>query len=199
VALKIEYASIATMSFFLVQAPVTFCYYQLMKRITIVGSPGAGKSTFAKALAKKTHIPLHHLDFYYHQKKFDYENDKQAWLRKLHELTSGDTWIIEGNYGSSYGQRIPKSDTLIFMDMPASLSIWSVLKRRVQYRKRRRSEMPAEWKEKIDPIFFKYVLLFRVKSRKDVVDGIEKYKHNNLEIVHFKSRKAAYEWLKKLD
>jgi len=59
--------------------------------------------------------------------------------------------------------------------------------------------MPAEWKEKIDPIFFKYVLLFRVKSRKDVVDGIEKYKHNNLEIVHFKSRKAAYEWLKKLD
>jgi adenylate kinase family enzyme len=166
-----------------------------MKRITIVGSPGAGKSTFAKALAKKTKIPLHHLDFYYHQKKFDYENDKQAWLRKLNELTSADTSIIEGNYGSSYEQRIPKSDTLIFMDMPAWLSTWSVLKRRVQYRKKRRDEMPAEWKEKIDPLFFKYVLLFRLKSRKDVVNGIEKYKHDGLEIIRFRTRRAAYRWL----
>jgi adenylate kinase family enzyme len=166
-----------------------------MKRVTIVGCPGAGKSTFARALAEKTNIPLLHLDYYFHQKDQDYENDKQAWLDKLKELTSGESWIIEGNYGSTYEQRIPKSDTLIFLDMPSLLSIWSVLKRRYQYRKRKRVEMPNDWTEKIDPVFFKFVVLFRVKSRKDVIKGIEKYKHDNLKILTFKTRKAAYRWL----
>lgn len=55
--------------------------------------------------------------------------------------------------------------------------------------------MPDDWKEKIDPLFLKYVFLFRIKSRKDVVNGIEKYKHKNLEILHFKTRRDAYRWL----
>ena len=169
-----------------------------MKRVTIVGCPGAGKSTFARELATKTNLPLHHLDFYYHQKDHDYENNKQAWLDKMAEITSNKSWIIEGNYGSSYGYRIPKSDTLIFMDIPSWLSTWSVIKRRVQYRNKKRNEMPDEWKEKIDPVFFKYVVLFRIKSRKDVIKGIEKYKHENLEVIQFKSRKAAYKWLESL-
>lgn len=166
-----------------------------MKRVSIVGSPGAGKSTFSRALSEKTNIPLIHLDFHYHQKEYDYENNNQAWLDKLAELTSGSSWIIEGNYGSSYEQRIPKTDTLIFMDVPAWLSIWSVLKRRFQYRNKKRVEMPDDWVEKIDPIFFKFVVLFRIRSRKDVLAGIEKYKHKDLEVITFKTRKAAYRWL----
>ncbi len=169
-----------------------------MKRISIVGCPGAGKSTFARALSAKTKIPLLYLDYYYHEKGKDYETNKQAWLDKIGELTSGNSWIIEGNYGSSYEQRIPKSDTLIFMDMPAWLSIWSVIRRRVQYHNKLRAEMPDDWVEKINPVFFKFVVMFRIKSRKDVLAGIEKYKHKDLEILTFKSRKAAYKWLDEL-
>lgn len=33
-----------------------------MKRILIIGNAGSGKTTFAKALAEKTHLPLIHLD-----------------------------------------------------------------------------------------------------------------------------------------
>jgi len=167
-----------------------------MKRVSIVGAPGAGKSTFARALAKKTKIPLIPLDFYFHQKEYDYENNTQAWLGKMAELAAGDSWIIEGNYGTSYEQRIPKSDTLIFLDVASWVSIWSIVKRRIQSRSKRRVEMPDDWVEKIDPVFFKFVVLFRIKSRKDVVAGIETYKHDNLEILTFKTRKAAYEWLK---
>lgn len=166
-----------------------------MKRVTIVGSPGAGKSTFARKLAQKTNTPLIHLDYHYHQKEFNYENNKQAWIDKLTDITSGDFWIIEGNYGSSYEQRIPKSDTLIFLDLPTWLSVWGVLKRRIQYRNKKRSEMPDDWVEKIDPVFLKFVIMFRIKSRKDVISGIKKYKHKNLEILTFKTRKSAYKWL----
>lgn len=167
-----------------------------MKRVSIVGCPGAGKSTFARALAKKTGLPLIPLDYHYHQKAYDYEHNKQAWLAKLDELTAGDSWIIEGNYGSTYEKRIPKSDTLIFMDMPSWLSVWSVLKRRYEFRNKKREEMPEDWTERIDPLFFKFVVLFRIKSRKDVLAGIEKHKHNKLDVLVFKRRNAAYRWLK---
>ncbi len=167
-----------------------------MKKISIIGSPGAGKTTFGRELSEKTSIPIHHLDYYFHQKKHDYQNNKQAWVDRVGQLTAGDSWIIEGNYGSTYEQRIPKSDTLIFIDVPTWLSVWSVLKRRVQYRNTKRHEMPDDWIEKIDPAFFKYVVLFRLKSRKDVTDGIKKYKHDDLNVLTFKTRKAAYQWLR---
>ena len=40
--------------------------------MTIIGSPGAGKTTFAKRLAKKTGLPLIHLDFYHHDTTKNY-------------------------------------------------------------------------------------------------------------------------------
>ncbi len=169
-----------------------------MQRISIVGCPGAGKTTFAKALAKKTSLPLHHLDYYYLQQDKDYEHNKQAWADVVKGLTVGKSWIIEGNYGSSYPYRIPKSDTVIFMDMPSLQSTWSVLKRRVQYRNKKRSEMPDDWTEKINMEFLKYVVLFRIKSRKDVVNGINTYRHKDLTVLQFTSRRAAYRWLAQL-
>ena len=36
-----------------------------MKKIIVIGCPGSGKSTFARALHDKTGIPLYHLDMMY--------------------------------------------------------------------------------------------------------------------------------------
>ena len=38
-----------------------------MQRVMIIGCPGAGKSTFARALAEKTGLPLIHLDLIWHK------------------------------------------------------------------------------------------------------------------------------------
>ena len=37
-----------------------------MKKVIIIGSPGSGKSTFAKKLRDITNLPLYHLDMLYH-------------------------------------------------------------------------------------------------------------------------------------
>ena len=37
-----------------------------MKRVIVIGSPGAGKSTFSRKLKNRTGIPLYHLDNIWH-------------------------------------------------------------------------------------------------------------------------------------
>ena len=39
-----------------------------MKKIIVIGSPGAGKSVFSQKLKKVTNLPLYHLDMLYHKK-----------------------------------------------------------------------------------------------------------------------------------
>ncbi len=38
-----------------------------MKRVIVIGSPGAGKSTFARKLKDKTGLPLYYLDRIFHK------------------------------------------------------------------------------------------------------------------------------------
>ena len=38
-----------------------------MKKVIVIGSPGAGKSTFARKLRDKTDLPLYYLDMLWHR------------------------------------------------------------------------------------------------------------------------------------
>lgn len=67
----------------------------------VIGSPGAGKTTFSKKLASKLGIALYHLDYFYHDSSFDYPKNKQAWREKVAQLTNQPQWIIDGNYKST--------------------------------------------------------------------------------------------------
>ncbi len=169
-----------------------------MKRVLITGTGGAGKSTLAKALSKKIDVPVIHLDYYFHQTDTDYVNNKDAWIKKVHSLLHQDTWIIEGNYSSTYEKRFALADTFIFLDITTAQALWSIVKRRYKYRKTKRPEMPEDWQDKLNWEFVRYVYRFKKDSRKKLVSEIEKYRHDDLDVQVFKTRKQAYKWLKSL-
>lgn len=170
-----------------------------MKRVLIIGSPGTGKTTFAKKLAKKTGLPLVHLDLYYHDSTKDYyqETNKQAWYVKVGELINKDKWIIDGNYNSTLENRIKRADTIIFFDFSTLKALKGILKRRIELHNKARDDMPSGWNEHIDWGFVHYVWRYNKIKRPKVVEVINSSQPKS--VVVFSSHLDTEEYLNNLD
>lgn len=97
-----------------------------MKRVLLVGSPGAGKSTLAKKLAAQTGLPLIHLDDLYWDTGW-VRVERELWLTRLAEALAGEQWIIDGNYNSTLVQRLTQADTVIILTPPRELCLARVI------------------------------------------------------------------------
>ena len=64
-----------------------------MKKVLILGCPGAGKSTFARKLRDKTGLPLYYLDMIWH-KPDRTTITKQEFDAKLSEIIKQEEWIM---------------------------------------------------------------------------------------------------------
>lgn len=164
-----------------------------MKRILIVGSGGAGKSTLAKRLGEQTKIPVVHLDFHHWHAGW-VEIPKDVWRKKVEELLQTDSWIMDGNYSGTLDIMLTACDTVIFLDLPRILCLWRVLKRLVKYRNKKRPDMADGCFERFDFEFIKFVWGYPQGSKKRVIEKIELYgKQKN--IIHLKSRKDVESFL----
>jgi adenylate kinase family enzyme len=88
-----------------------------MQRVMVIGSPGAGKSTLATELARRTGIPLFHLDQLAWLPGW-VESDKADFRTRVDWVLEQSRWIIDGNYGGSLSQRLARADTVIDLDLP---------------------------------------------------------------------------------
>ena len=91
-----------------------------MKRVLIIGSGGAGKSTLARQMGEISGLPVIHLDAE-HWRPGWIEPSKDEWAARVDELTRGESWIMDGNYGGTMSQRIAAADTILFLDLPSAL------------------------------------------------------------------------------
>lgn len=136
-----------------------------MKRIMVIGvSAGVGKSTFAKRLGELTKIEVHHLDTLYWKPGW-VEAPLEEFRAAQEEIIHNDKWIIEGNYSSTFDLRMNAADTIIYLELPLRVCLYRVIKRRIQYHGKTRSDMTSGCPEKLDWDFIKFILT-TYKSRK---------------------------------
>ncbi len=65
-----------------------------MLKVIVIGSPGAGKSTFSRKLRDITNLPLYYLDMLWH--KPDKTNiSREEFNTKLNEIIKKEQWIID--------------------------------------------------------------------------------------------------------
>ena len=162
------------------------------RRIMIIGSPGSGKSTFAKELSKITQLPLIHLDKEFWKDGW-IETPRQEWVEKQKQLILGDEWIIDGNYGGTMDIRLEKADTIICFKLSRRVCLLSYYKRVITNIGKVRSDMPEGCHEKFDFEFMKYIWNFPKASGKTNIDVLEKNKDK--QIIIFKSRKESQQFL----
>lgn len=103
-----------------------------MKKIAIFGKPANGKSTLSKKLASATGIQRYAVDSLLYEPSGE-EVDRKHYEQRHQQVISGEQWIVEGfgpmNSLNSFYQRLDAADTLIYIDLPYSVTYWLVTKR----------------------------------------------------------------------
>lgn len=128
-----------------------------MRRVLVIGPCGSGKSTLARELAPRLGLPLVHMDQLGWQAGW-VETDKTELIARVEAAAAQDTWLIEGNYGSTLAPRLERADTVLYLDFPIRLCLWRLIKRIATHRGRSRPDMPEGCPERFDIAFLVYVM-----------------------------------------
>jgi adenylate kinase family enzyme len=98
------------------------------QRVVIIGSSGAGKSTFARRLGAVTGLPVTHIDQLFWQPGW-VQTPKPLYLERLAAVVAQDRWIIEGVNTSTLDLRLPRTDLLVWLERSRFACLWRVARR----------------------------------------------------------------------
>ena len=140
-----------------------------MKRVMVIGCPGAGKSTFSRKLQEKTGLPLYYLVMFWHRP--DRTNvSREEFVERLGEITRRDQWILDGNYLRTMKVRLEASDTVFLLDYPLEVCLEGAVSRIGK----RREDLP--WVEtELDPEFRQWILDFQKDQMPEIRRLLEQY------------------------
>lgn len=164
-----------------------------MKRIMLIGSGGAGKSTLAKQLSEKLQINVIHLDTLLWKPNW-VGVSREEQIKIQEELVKEDEWIIDGNYGGTMDIRLDAADTILYLDIPRTTCVYRVFNRMIKYRNRSRPDMRKGCVERIDFQFLKWVWNYPKDKRPAILKKI-KALSNEKQVVILHSPKEVSEFL----
>jgi adenylate kinase family enzyme len=150
-----------------------------MEKIVIIGSPGAGKSTFAKKLGSILKIKVFHLDRIFWQSGWN-EIPRKTRIDILQRIVQKKRWIIEGTYLKSSEPRLDAADTIIFLDIPPLLCLQYIIKRHRKYHGRPRRDIPKGCTDKLDLRRILKVLAFPFRGRRILKEKLRNYKSKRI-------------------
>lgn len=139
-----------------------------MKRILVIGSGGAGKSTLARQLGGRLGLPVVHLDAL-HWKPGWIEPSKSDWAATVDMAVARDAWVMDGNFSGSLERRLAACDAVVFLDLPRTTCVWRAIKRVLRYRNETRPDMAPGCPERFDLKFLLWIWNYRTTSRPKVV------------------------------
>ncbi len=161
-----------------------------VKRISIIGGSGTGKTTLTNNLGNKLNLPIYHLDGCHHLENW-VVRDSEERDKMIINIMNKKKWIMDGTYTSTLEQRLKKSDLIIYLDYSSLAQLKGVLGRYIKDHGKEKSDIPG-CKEKFSPSFWIWVLKWRRKVRNNIIEELDKA--DSEKILTFNNRKQLNEW-----
>jgi adenylate kinase family enzyme len=165
------------------------------RRILIVGSGGAGKSTLSRQLGEQWDLPVVHLDVLFWQPGWN-PSPRPEFMEKVKLELEKPQWIIDGNFDSSIELRAQYADLIIFLDFSNVLCLFRACKRAWSYRGKTRPDMGEGCPEKIDWEFARWIWRYPKDARPDMLAALSKV---NADVITLKSTKEVNQWLQHIE
>lgn len=171
-----------------------------MRRISIIGTSCAGKSTFARQLAAAHAIPHVELDDIHWNPNW-IETPDDILRERVRAEIARDAWVIDGNYQQIRSELWARADTVIWLDY----SFFTVFSRALKRTFRRvffgepccngnRESLRGTFSR--DSILL-WVLQTYWKRRKDYPPMLEAFRAQGGQVIILRSPKEAREWLER--
>jgi adenylate kinase family enzyme len=170
-----------------------------MRRIVVIGTTGAGKSTLAASLAARLDLPQIELDALHWGPRWT-PVGRDTFRARVAAATAAERWVAAGNYGTVRDLLWPRADTIVWLDYPLVLSFWRLTRRSLR-RILTREELWAGNRETFRTQFLSrdslYVWAARshARHRREFAAHLADPAHTHLTTLRFASPRDTARWL----
>ena len=101
-----------------------------MRRVSVVGTTGSGKTTFARALGVIVDAPHVELDALFWEPRWKMA-DLEVFRRRVAAAIAADAWVVDGNYRAAGVLEMvwSRADTVVWLDYPLTITLARLFRR----------------------------------------------------------------------
>lgn len=172
-----------------------------LRRVSVVGTTGSGKTFFARSLANVLGCPHIELDGLHWEPGWIEIPDEQ--MRERVRLACGHpTWVVDGNYACVRRWIWKQADTVIWLDYALPIVLWRAIRRAV-WRVWSRESCCNGNRETIRQLFSpNSVVLWALTShtarRRKYPGLLREFAAGGGQVIRFGSPREATRWLREL-
>jgi adenylate kinase family enzyme len=167
--------------------------------VSVVGSSGSGKTTFAARLAARLGVPHIELDAINWGPNWT-PLSTETFAARVRAATDGDGWVCDGNYSGVRPIVLERADTVVWLDLPLRTCLARML-RRTARRVRTREELwggnRESWREVFigrDALLWWLISQHR-RKRRDYAARLAGGDGGRLQVLRFRTSAEADRWL----
>jgi adenylate kinase family enzyme len=169
------------------------------RRIAIVGTTGAGKTTLARRLAQRLTLPRVELDALYWQPGWR-PAPAEVFRARVERALAGPAWVVDGNYAVVRDIVWRRAELLVWLDYPLPLVLCRLLRRTLR-RALMREKLWNGNRERLSTNFagrdslFLWAIQTHARRRQEFTREVQTPEHQHLSVVRLGGPRQTAAWL----